>query len=200
MLIKKYSGHYLFSHHSNFKTRLASWSLTEFFSVLFCGRFSWRKKYLDFQSLITVTCPLQNTIWLEKKCAHVSVTYTTRTFSCFCYVLFLEKTLYYRNVRLRAQSFTSLMADLRQHINRISSFNRCLIEHFLKWIAPLRHWYMNPNEKSNKSSLLSKLTKPLTEHSLQGNIPLIPLLNAKPPFNVYVLTEICLQLSLTIGP
>ena len=24
-----------------------------------------------------------------------------------------------------------------------------LIEHFLEGIAPLRHWYINPNEKSN---------------------------------------------------
>ena len=32
-----------------------------------------------------------------------------------------------------------------------------LMEHFLEVIAPLRHWHINPNEKSNKykSSLLS---------------------------------------------
>ena len=30
------------------------------------------------------------------------------------------------NVKLRSQSFTSLMADLRQDINRVSSFSRCL--------------------------------------------------------------------------
>ena len=32
-----------------------------------------------------------------------------------------------------------------------------LMEHSLEGIAPLRHWYINPNEKSNKykSSLLS---------------------------------------------
>ena len=32
-----------------------------------------------------------------------------------------------------------------------------LMEHFLEGIAPLRHWYINPNEKSNKykSSLVS---------------------------------------------
>ena len=31
-----------------------------------------------------------------------------------------------------------------------------LMEHFLQGIAPLRHWYINPNEMSNryKSSLL----------------------------------------------
>ena len=58
----------------------------------------------------------------------------------------------------RAQSFISLMADLRQDINRVSLFSWCLIlEHLLKGIAPIRHWYINPNEKSNKykSSLLS---------------------------------------------
>ena len=48
--------------------------------------------------------------------------------------------------RLRAQSFTSLMADLHKYINRVSSFSRCLKGIF----PPLRHWYINPNEKSNK--------------------------------------------------
>ena len=54
------------------------------------------------------------------------------------------------------------------------------MEHFLEGIAPLRHWYINPIEKSNKykSSFLSQLTKSLTEHFLQGNVL---LLNAKPP-------------------
>ena len=42
-----------------------------------------------------------------------------------------------------------------------------LMEHFLEGIAPLRHWYINPNEKSNKckSSLLSQLIK------LNGALP-----------------------------
>ena len=59
-----------------------------------------------------------------------------------------------------------------------------LMEHFLEIIALLRHWYINPNEKSDKykSSLLGLLTKALTEHFLQGNVPLRHLLNAKPPF------------------
>ena len=58
------------------------------------------------------------------------------------------------------------------------------MEHFLKWIALSRHWYINPNQKSNKytSSLLSLLMKALKEHFLQGNVPLWHLLNAKPPF------------------
>ena len=59
------------------------------------------------------------------------------------------------------------------------------MEHFLEGIAPLRHWYINPNEKSNKyksSLLLRKLTKALTEHFLQGNVPLRHLLNTKSPF------------------
>ena len=57
------------------------------------------------------------------------------------------------------------------------------MKYFLKGIALLGHWYINPNEKSNryKSSLLSLLTKALTEHFLQRNIPLRNLLNAKPP-------------------
>ena len=38
----------------------------------------------------------------------------------------------------RVQSFTSLMADLRQDINRVSSYSRCAImEHFIEEIAPL---------------------------------------------------------------
>ena len=58
------------------------------------------------------------------------------------------------------------------------------MEHFLEGIAPLRHWYINPDEKSNKykSSLLSYLTKALTEDFLQGKDPLKHLLNAKPHF------------------
>ena len=49
-----------------------------------------------------------------------------------------------------------------------------LMERFLEGIAPLQHWYINPNEKSNKykSSLLSKLTKALTELFVQGNFSL----------------------------
>ena len=63
------------------------------------------------------------------------------------------------------------------------------MEHFLEGIDPLRHWYINPNEKSNnyKSSLLSQLIKALMEqeHFLQGNIPLKHLLNTKPSFISY---------------
>ena len=60
--------------------------------------------------------------------------------------------------QLGAQSLTSLMADVRQDINRVSSFiTGALMEHFLEGIAPLRYLYINSNEKSNryKSSLLS---------------------------------------------
>ena len=56
------------------------------------------------------------------------------------------------------QSFPSLMANLRQDISRVSSFSTCLDGTF-SWrgIAPLRHLYNNPNEKSGKykSSLMS---------------------------------------------
>ena len=57
------------------------------------------------------------------------------------------------------------------------------MEHFIEGIAPLRYWYINPKEKSNKykSSLLSWLTKALKEHFLQENVPLRQLLNGKPP-------------------
>ena len=56
-----------------------------------------------------------------------------------------------------------------------------LMEHILEGIDPSRHRYINSNEKSNKykSSLLSLLTKDLTEHFLQGYVPLRHLLNAK---------------------
>lgn len=61
-----------------------------------------------------------------------------------------------------------------------------LMEHFLDGIAPLKHWYINANEKRNKykSSLQSSLSKALMDHFLQGNVPLRqPLaLNAKPQF------------------
>ena len=61
-----------------------------------------------------------------------------------------------------------------------------LMENFLEASTLLRHmhWYINPNENCNKykSSLLSYLTKALTEHLLQGSIPLRHLLKAKHPF------------------
>ena len=67
------------------------------------------------------------------------------------------------------------------------------MEDFLEGIDPLKHWHINPNEKSNryKSYLPTILTKALTEHFLQRNVPLRDLLNAKHPFDV--LMEICLQ-------
>ena len=73
------------------------------------------------------------------------------------------------------------MAGLRQNINIVSSFSR-LMEHFLEGISILRHWYIDPNEKSNKykSSLLN--LKALMEFLLQENGPLRHLLNAKPLF------------------
>ena len=48
------------------------------------------------------------------------------------------------------QSFTSLIADLRQDINRTECLHLAgaLMEHFSEGIAPIRHWYINPNEKS----------------------------------------------------
>ena len=75
------------------------------------------------------------------------------------------------------------------------------MEHFLEGIAPLRHWYINPNEKGNKykSSLLSQLTKALTEHFLQGNVPLGNLLH-KCKTSAFVLTEICLQRCKRLDP
>ena len=57
------------------------------------------------------------------------------------------------------------MADLHQDINSFFHLAGALMEHFLEGIGPLRHWYINPNKKSNKykSSLLSELnTKALT--------------------------------------
>ena len=67
----------------------------------------------------------------------------------------MQQIMYYiKYEKLRAQTFTALKADLRQDINRVSSFNRgALMDHFIEGIAPLRHWYINPNEKSNKYKL-----------------------------------------------
>ena len=50
-------------------------------------------------------------------------------------------------ITLRVQSFSFMIADLCQDINRVSSFNRCLMEHilmedFLEGNAPLRHYKM----------------------------------------------------------
>ena len=78
---------------------------------------------------------------------------------------------------LRAQSFTSLKADLCHEFLHLTC---SLMEHFLEGIGPLRHGYINPNEKSNKYKYY--LLRALTEHFLQGNVLLRHLLNAKPPF------------------
>ena len=54
------------------------------------------------------------------------------------------------------------MAYLHQDIvvNRVFSLSTdALLQHFLEEIAPLRHWYINANENSNKykTSILSQL-------------------------------------------
>ena len=56
---------------------------------------------------------------------------------------FLKKNHHWKYIipTLRPQAFTYLMADLRQDINIVSSFSRCL-EHFPEGIALLRHWYI----------------------------------------------------------
>ena len=58
--------------------------------------------------------------------------------------------------QLGMQSFTSLIADLCQNINILSSYSMYPNGIFPRRNA-LRHWYINSNEKSNKykSSLLS---------------------------------------------
>ena len=52
-----------------------------------------------------------------------------------------------------AQSFTNLMANLRPDINSVLHLAGALMEHFLEGIAPLRHWYISPNEKSYQVNL-----------------------------------------------
>ena len=37
-----------------------------------------------------------------------------------------------------------------KHKQSFFNLEGALMEHFLKGIAPLRHWYINPNEKSKK--------------------------------------------------
>ena len=59
-----------------------------------------------------------------------------------------------------------------------------LMEHFLEGIALLWHWYINPNEKSNKykSSLLSLLAYQSLNKALPKCSIIRHLLNAKPQF------------------
>ena len=59
-----------------------------------------------------------------------------------------------------------------------------LMKHFLEGIAPLRHWYIKPNEKSNKYKIFSSQ---LTYQSPNRAFPsrkcfIRQLLNAKPQF------------------
>ena len=59
------------------------------------------------------------------------------------------------------------------------------MEHFFEGIALLRYCHINPNEKNNKYKFSLQrllLTKALTENFLQGNVPLMHLLNVKHPF------------------
>ena len=77
---------------------------------------------------------------------------------------------------LRDQSFTSLMADLHQDKNRISSFSRCQIQIF---------------------------SSDLTYQSFNRALPLRKCFIKAPAIcktSVYVLTEICLQWSKWLGP
>ena len=67
--------------------------------------------------------------------------------------------------------------------------------HFLEGIAPLRHWYINQNEKSNKYK--SSLTKALMGHFVQGNVPLKHLLNVK---TLFCLEVDLFSMKLTIEP
>ena len=75
-----------------------------------------------------------------------------------------------------AQSFTILTTK-----TEFLHLAGALMEQILEGIAPLRHWYINQNEKSNKYKSYP-LSFNLTEHFLQGNVPLRKMLNAKPPF------------------
>ena len=71
-------------------------------------------------------------------------------------------------ITLWAQSFTSLKADLFQDIKKeLFHLTGVLMEHFLEGITPLRHWYINPNEKSNIQFFSSELTY----QSLNGALP-----------------------------
>ena len=51
-----------------------------------------------------------------------------------------------------------------------------LINQILEGIAPLRHWYVNPNEKSNKYNFFFTypIYQRLIKHFLQENAPLRP--------------------------
>ena len=80
------------------------------------------------------------------------------------------------------------MADLHQDTN-ILHLAGAIMEYFLEGIVLLRHWYINPNEKSKKynSSLLSQLSKAFPSRKWSIKAP------AKCKTSSYVLTEICLQ-------
>ena len=50
----------------------------------------------------------------------------------------------------RTQSFAPLMEDLIKKQCFCFHLGISSMEHYLEGFAPLRHWYINPNEKSNK--------------------------------------------------
>ena len=69
------------------------------------------------------------------------------------------------------------------------------MEHFPEGIAPLRHWYINQNEKSNKYKIFSS---EVTYQSLNGaSLPSMKCTIKTPvkcKTSTYVLTEICLSM------
>ena len=82
------------------------------------------------------------------------------------------------------------MTDLRQDINRVSSFRRCLNRTFPWRNCSVKTFYVNSNEKHMRRVTNTNLlfwvnlwlTKALMEYFLHGNISLRHMLNAKPPF------------------
>ena len=119
------------------------WSLSIFIVFL--------KKFVQFLSckIPQILIPLKNLKWKNKLSRYVVKT-----------VLKKYKDKFFLNTDSWPPNHicTSLMADLRQDINRFPSFSRCLNGTFpCRNCSIIRHWYINPNDKSNKykSSLLS---------------------------------------------
>ena len=98
-----------------------------------------------------------------------------------------------------AQSFTSLMADLRQDINGVSSFRRCLNRTFPWRNCSVKTFVLQMRRVTNKSLLFwVNLPYALMEDFLQGNVPFRHITKCKT--SVYILMKICLQWSKRLGP
>ena len=100
-----------------------------------------------------------SSVWSEKK---VDLHYQEKYWNNFLYRNFYKKwiVVFFNGWKIiwidfsSAESFTSLRSLSRHKQSLFLYLASAIVEHFLERIASLRHWYINPNENSNKYTSL----------------------------------------------